>query len=142
MTPEPRTSLTSRADALSASIESYGSAAATRRTPGATSMARPASSAGFGSPAPPPALSRRLVSRSSSWSAATRSSTASTFWAPSPAAARSSAPNRSRTRASAAAPVTASIRRMPEPMLRSPVMRKPPIWPLARQCVPPHSSKL
>ena len=36
----------------------------------------------------------------------------------------------------------ASMRRIPEPMLRSPVITKPPIWPVARQCVPPHSSKL
>ena len=45
-------------------------------------------------------------------------------------------------RRSAAAPVTASIRRIPEPMLRSPVMTKLPIWPDARQWVPPHSSWL
>ncbi len=43
---------------------------------------------------------------------------------------------------SAAAPVTASMRRTPEPMLRSPVITKLPTWPLARQCVPPHSSWL
>ena len=46
------------------------------------------------------------------------------------------------TSASAPSPVRASIRRMPEPMLRSPVITKPPIWPVARQWVPPHSSKL
>ncbi len=71
-----------------------------------------------------------------------RSGTPSTDCAPTAAAARSRASNLSRTRASAATPVTASMRRIPEPMLRSPVIRKPPIWPLARACVPPHSSKL
>ena len=44
--------------------------------------------------------------------------------------------------ASAAAPVTASMRRMPLPMDRSETMMKPPTWPDARQWVPPHSSKL
>ena len=48
-------------------------AADARRTPGATSCAAAASSPGLGRPAPPPALRRRFVSRSSSWSAATRS---------------------------------------------------------------------
>ena len=49
---------------------------------------------------------------------------------------------RSRRWASAPSPVRASIRRMPEPMLRSPVITKLPICPEARQWVPPHSSKL
>ena len=62
--------------------------------------------------------------------------------APTAAAARSRSANRSSISRSAPAPVTASMRRMPEPMLRSPVITKLPIWPDARQCVPPHSSWL
>ena len=82
------------------------------------------------------------MSRSSSWSAVIRSSTDSGPRAPTAATVRSTRPKRSSIRRSAAAPVTASMRRMPDPMLRSPVMMKPPIWPDARQCVPPHSSWL
>ena len=82
------------------------------------------------------------MSRSSSWSAAIRSSTASSLRAASAVAARSSSSNRCSMRRSAAAPVTASMRRIPEPMLRSPVMMKLPISPDARQWVPPHSSWL
>ena len=48
---------------------------------------------------------------------------------PTASAARSSGANRSSIRRSAAAPVTASMRRIPDPMLRSPVMTKLPIWP-------------
>ena len=71
-----------------------------------------------------------------------RSGTASTDVAPAVSVARSSRSRRARRCESAPAPVSASIRRMPEPMLRSPVITKLPTWPLARQCVPPHSSKL
>ena len=96
-----------------------------------------------GPPAAAPAFRRRFVSRSSSWSAVIRSSTRLRR----PGADRGDGrarrgAKRSSIRRSAAAPVTASMRRMPEPMLRSPVMMKPPIWPDARQCVPPHSSWL
>ena len=48
MTPEPSTPFRSRAVALSASIESDGRAAATNRTPGATSTAPAARSPGLG----------------------------------------------------------------------------------------------
>ena len=82
------------------------------------------------------------MARSSSWSAAIRSSIASGVLAPTAVAARSSTAKRSSIRRSAASPVTASIRRIPEPMLRSPVITKLPIWPDARQWVPPHSSWL
>ena len=71
-----------------------------------------------------------------------RSSTASGPRAPTAVAARSSSAKRSSIRRSAAAPVTASMRRIPDPMLRSPVMMKLPICPDARQWVPPHSSWL
>jgi hypothetical protein len=33
------------------------------------------------------------------------------------------------------------MRRMPLPMERSPVITKLPIWPVAEQWVPPHSSR-
>ncbi len=71
-----------------------------------------------------------------------RATSCSAVWAPATAMAASSSRKRSSVRASAASPVTASMRRMPEPMERSPVMMKPPIWPVARQCVPPQSSWL
>ena len=142
ITPDSSAARTAFAAALSASVDSYGMAAATNRTPGATSSALAASSVGCGTPEAAPAFRRRFVSRSSSCSAAMRSSTASIVCAPTAPATRSSASLRSRASRSAAAPVTASIRRIPEPMLRSPVMLKPPIWPVARQWVPPHSSKL
>ena len=81
-TPEPRARHVAGRGLERMSIESYGSAADTSRTPGATSSAPATSSPGFGSPAAPPALSRRFVSRSSSWRAAIRSGTASSDWAP------------------------------------------------------------
>ena len=78
-----------------------------------------------------PALSRRRVSRSSSWSAprsgpGRRRPTGRRRSRRSARGRRTAAPSE----ASAASPVSASMRRIPEPMLRSPVMTKPPIWPL------------
>ena len=103
-----------------------------------------ARSPGFGRPPPaPPALSRCFVvaqlvlERGDPLLERVRRACARR-----PSAARSSASNRPSISASAAAPVTASMRRIPEPMLRSPVMTKLPICPDARQCVPPHSSWL
>ncbi len=143
MTPEPSTRRRSFAAPFIASTDSYGPAKATRRTPGATSSALVASSPDFGSPLPEaPARSRRFASRSSSWSARIRSGRISAVWAPAASVAAASASTRDRRYASAPAPVSASIRRMPDPMLRSPVITKLPTWPDARQCVPPHSSWL
>ena len=128
---------------FSSSIDAMSPDQPTNAMPGAISSAFEASSPGFGRPpAAAPALSRCFVVRSSSWSAAIRSSTASGVRAPTATAARSSAAKRSSISRSAVSPVTASIRRIPEPMLRSPVMTKVPIWPDARQWVPPHSSWL
>ena len=129
---------------LSASIDSRSSAAPTNRTPGPTPRPAPASSPGFGRPPARPALAGAASSRAAR-PGARRSAPRARRACVAPTgrrAARSSAANRSSTSASAATPVTASIRRMPEPMLRSPVMTKLPIWPLARQWVPPHSSWL
>src|SRR4051794_25790606 len=141
MTPLPSSARTSFDAALSASIDSYGSVAITAWAPGATSSARAASSAGFGTPAPP-SRARRFASRRSCCSDPIRSGTRSTDWAPTSSATWSSVSRRARMYSSAPAPVSASMRRCPEPMLRSPVITKLPIWPVARQCVPPHSSKL
>jgi hypothetical protein len=44
------------------------------------------------------------------------------------------------TYSSAPRPVTASIRRSPEPMLASERSLKKPIWPVRFKCVPPQSS--
>ena len=96
------------------------------RPPRRAPRARPAS----GAPAAAAGLRRRFVSRSSSWSARDPLRDA-----PRPSARRRPPrPRRASRRArrcsaSAPAPVTASMRRMPEPMLRSPVITKPPIWP-------------
>ena len=93
-------------------------------------------------PAAAPALSRRFASRSSSWSAAIRSGPASIVFAPTISAASSRSSRRCARNASAASPVSASIRRTPVPMLRSATITNPPTWPDARQWVPPHSSWL
>ena len=118
-----------------------------RRAPRAGRRARApraaaTSSPGFGEPGRRrPPCSRCFVSRSSSWSAAIRSGHrvdglgADGLGRPLERVEPRRARARRRRRRS-----RASIRRMPEPMLRSPVMTKLPIWPVARQCVPPHSS--
>ena len=144
MTPEPSAPRRSLAAPLSASIESNGRGRGDEPDARRDLVGARGELAGLGQRRPPPpALSRCLVSRSSSWSAAIRSATASTVWAPTASATRSSAVEAlAHAGRRPPAPVTASMRRMPEPMLRSPVMTKPPIWPVARQCVPPHSSWL
>ena len=64
MTPEPSAPRTSRAAALSSSIESNGQRPRTAsRTPGATSCAAAASSPGLGRPAAGPGLERAASSR-------------------------------------------------------------------------------
>ncbi len=142
MTPLGSRPRTSRATPFIASIDSNGPPNVTTSMPGATAAALAASSAALGIADPAPARARRFASRSSSWRAATRSGSDSIDVAPATPPARWSSSRRAPTQASAPSPVSASIRRMPEPMLRSLVIRKPPIWPDARQWVPPHSSWL
>ena len=112
--------------------------------PGATSSARSASSPGLGSAdagarlEPPLGLAQLVLERA-------RSGPRTRFRRLGADGRRDPLERGRRARAasaSAATPVRASMRRIPEPMLRSPVITKPPIWPVARQCVPPHSSKL
>ena len=132
MTPEPRTPRSVLRAALSASIDSNGTPARDQPDAGRRPRRRAAaSSPGFGEPGagarlqPPLRLAQLVLERADP----VRRS-ASTDWAPSGRRPRPRAPsNRSRTSASAPSPVTASMRRIPEPMLRSPVIRKPPIWP-------------
>ena len=89
----------------------------TARRPSATVSAAAASSARAWRPVSPTRLQALLRRAELLLEAATRSSAASTDTAPSADATRSSRSDRSRRWRSAPAPVSASIRRCPDPML-------------------------
>ena len=119
MMPEPSAPRTSLAKALSSSIDAKRRGQATSGTPPMTCGAAPPARRARAAAAAAPARRRFSRSRMRAWSSSMRAGSASGVWAPAAAAARSRVSRRASTSASAASPVTASMRRMPLPMERS-----------------------